>query len=189
MKRFEPQPEPTDFEQRVRKPGTAWLADHPDGRLPDYWRHARSALADAFGGLCAYSVIHLHGCGTVDHFVPLSERRELAYEWSNYRYCAGWLNSSKQNVPGGELLDPFEVQDDWFEISLPSLQLRVTDACPPEIRARAEYTIRRLQLRDGERAIRGRQALMELYVAGAMSVEALDALCPLLGQAVRRHHQ
>ncbi len=185
MKRFTPQPAPDHFDEQVRRPGRQWLETHPQGRPPDYWQRARGALADAFEGLCAYSVIHLFETGTVDHFVSIDEARDRAYDWSNYRYCAGWVNASKGNIPSALLMDPFEVQDDWFEIQLPSLQLRVTDACPQPLRERAEFTIRRLRLRDGERAIRGRQNLMELHLSGELPLESLEAFCPLLARALR----
>lgn len=185
MKRFERKTEPADFDARVRQRGMRWLAARPHGRPLPYWNEACAAVDRAFAGLCAYRVIHQHGCGSVDHFVSLDEDRALAYEWSNYRYCAGWLNSSKQEVRSDQILDPFEVEDEWFEITLPSLQLRVTDACPSALRAKAEFTIQRLKLRDGERAIRGRQALMELYVAGRLPIETMQVLCPLLARALR----
>ena len=47
--------------------------------------------------LCAYSAMY-ESVGTVDHFVSFHEDRSKAYEWGNYRYSAGWVNSSKQNV-------------------------------------------------------------------------------------------
>ncbi|MBF0285830.1 MAG: hypothetical protein HQL51_15380 [Magnetococcales bacterium] len=121
-----PPPEPADFDAKVRKLGSRWLDRHPDApaRPKDYWKKCRIDLAKGFHHLCAYGAM-FEPAGTVDHFISISQNRELAYEWCNYRYASGWINSSKQN-PGG-ILDPFLVQEGWFEIILPSLQLRITD--------------------------------------------------------------
>lgn len=186
MKRFTLAEAPAEFEELVEKPGGAWLGQNPTGRPPPYWAKVYGDVSDAFDGLCAYSVVFLSGAGTVDHWISIDEDRSQAYAWSNYRHCAGWLNSSKQALRADQLLDPFEVQDEWFELTLPSLQLTVTDKCPDDVRGRAEFTIKRLKLRDGERAIRGRQTYMELYRNGKMSLDAMDHFCPLLARALRR---
>lgn len=124
--------------------------------------------------------------GTVDHFVSCHENRQLAYEWSNYRYVEGWVNSAKSKRDSASLLDPFEVQDGWFEIDLPSLQLKLTDAVPPEYRERAEDTLRNLPIRDDERIIRQRRAWYELYEAGELTLDGLRKKAPLIAAAVER---
>ncbi len=49
MIRFEPVPEPPDFDARARRPGGAWLAEHPDAARPrDLWSPFKPALADGF---------------------------------------------------------------------------------------------------------------------------------------------
>ncbi len=114
MIRFEPVPEPTRFDREVRLPGEAWLAANPEpGRPKDFWTPFKGALADGFRNLCAYSAMY-EPVGTVDHFVSCHEDRSRAYDWENYRYCAAWINSSKGNVPAGDLLDPFEIGAGWL---------------------------------------------------------------------------
>ena len=100
MIRFDPVPEPEDFQERARTPGTTWLADHPDATRPrDYWTPFKGALASAFRNLCAYSAM-FEPAGTVDHFVSWHEDPSKAYEWENYRYCAAWANAaSKGRLP------------------------------------------------------------------------------------------
>ena len=111
MIRFERVPEPEDFQDKARAPGVAWVAAHPDAKRPkDYWTPCKGALAEGFRGLCAYSAMY-EPVGTVDHFVSWHEDRSKAYEWSNYRYSAAWINSSKSSVPSGYLLDPLEIED------------------------------------------------------------------------------
>jgi len=121
--------------------------------------------------------------GTVDHFLSCREHRDLAYEWNNYRFASQWINSSKQSADD-QVLDPFNVEDDWFEILLPSLQLVVTNSVPPEHRERAEYTLSRLHLRDDERVIRQRAEWYRMYREGELSLEGLRRKAPLIARAV-----
>ena len=105
-----PPGEPEVFDKIVRQPGNRWLSKHGDGRPPAYWTKVREALAEGFHDRCAYSAQQLNTPGTVDHFISIDEDRDKAYEWSNYRYAASWINSCKLSVRSTELLDPFEVQ-------------------------------------------------------------------------------
>lgn len=111
-----PLTEPAGFDERCRRPGNAWLAANPTSRRPrDYWSPFKPALADGQRNLCAYSAMW-EPVGTVDHFDP---GHDLAYEWSNYRFAAQWINSSKKRE---SVLDPFLVENGWFRLLLPSLQ-------------------------------------------------------------------
>lgn len=185
MIRFERVPEPDDFDREARVPGKAWLAANPDGRPKDFWTPFKGKLAEGFRNLCAYSAMY-EPVGTVDHFVSCNEDRSKAYEWENYRYCAAWINSSKGNVPAGNLLDPFEIQDGWFELHLPSLQLRVAPAVPAELRDRAEFVLVRLHLRDDERVMRQRQEWYRMYQSGELSQDGLERKAPLIAAAISR---
>lgn len=184
MIRFDRVPEPAEFAGKARAPGEAWLAANPgDGRPKDYWTPFKGPLADGFRNLCAYSVMY-EPVGTVDHFVSCHEDRSRAYDWDNYRYCAAWINSSKGNVPAALLLDPFDIEDGWFELHLPSLQLRVSDRIPDEIRDRAEYALTRLRLRDDERVMRQRREWYRMYQGGEISREGLEGKAPLIAAAL-----
>ncbi|WP_198935432.1 hypothetical protein [Chlorobium sp. KB01] len=139
MIHFIPPSEPHDFECKVRRRGGTWFSGGSAGRAPDYWNDCKSDLAAGFRNLCAYSAM-LDLVGTVDHFHSQSTHPHLVYEWSNYRYASAWINSSKKSA---EELDPFQVQDGWFEIILPSLQLVLTTTVSSEQRQLAEYTLNR----------------------------------------------
>ncbi|MCY4430297.1 MAG: hypothetical protein OXC11_07890 [Rhodospirillales bacterium] len=184
MIRFERVPEPLDFKRRATVPGNTWLTAHPgDDRPKDFWTSFKGKLAEGFRNLCAYSAMY-EPVGTVDHFVSCDEDRSRAYEWENYRYCAAWINSSKNNVPARDLLDPFEIEDGWFELHLPSLQLRVSDAIPEEFRQRAEYVLVRLHLRDDERVMRQRREWYRMYQCGELSQDGLERKAPLIASAI-----
>ena len=181
-----PIPEPHGFEVECRRKGQAWLAANRSAKRPkDMWSPYRLALAAGFSDRCGYGAMWISS-GTVDHFVCCSEDLQRAYEWANYRYIEGWINSSKKKIPSTDLLDPFEVKDGWFEIDLPSLQLKLTDAVPAQCRWRAEQTLKRLPLRDDERVIRQRRAWYALYQSGDLSLEGLRQKAPLIAAAVEK---
>lgn len=141
----------------------------------------------AFRNLCAYSAVETF-TGVVDHYRSCKNARHLAYEWGNYRYCLDKINKLKA-VHDERILDPFEVQDDWFEILLPSMQLVLTDRVPPEQRDRAEFTLRQLQLRGGredEWIVQLRQSWYQRYLNNRVGLEDLDELAPLIARAIRK---
>lgn len=156
-------------------------------RPRDFWSPFKGQLADAFAQLCAYSCL-FEPVGTVDHYLSFRERRDLAYEWSNYRFASQWINSSKQAADDA-VLDPFEVGDDWFELLLPSLQLVASDRIPPAERARAEKTLERLHLRDDERVVRQRSEWYRMYNEGEVSLDGLRKKAPLLARAIEKQQR
>jgi hypothetical protein len=190
MKRFDPPPEPPDFDAEVRQPGNHWLSQnlHENGilpkgqRPPDRWSGFKAQLADGFGNLCAYSVMY-EPVGTVDHYLSCENHPRLAYEWNNYRYSSAWINSSK-GTHDEAVLDPFQVEDNWFEILLPSLQLVLTNAVPPEELGRAKFTLKRLHLEHDERVLRQRQQWYKIYQEGNLTLEGLEEVAPLIARAV-----
>jgi hypothetical protein len=123
--------------------------------------------------------------GTVDHFLSTDNHRHLAYEWSNYRYASGWLNSSKRSLDR-QVLDPLRVRDEWFEIDVASLHLQLTPAIRARIRPSAEFTLRRLGLDYGPRVIIQRQTYLNLFTSGEIRLSDLDREAPLIGMIVRR---
>lgn len=175
---------PRGFDAKVKVPGNAWLADHPKSqRPPALWAPHTAALSEGFDNLCGYAAMFDPTGGTVDLFLSFKHHPALAYEWSNYRFASGPLNSSKRNADDA-VLDPFEVGAGWFEIILPSLQMRLTDAVPVALREKATFTMKRLKLRDGERVIRWRQSWYRTYTNGQLTLEGLRVVAPLLAAAV-----
>jgi len=145
-----PRSEPPDFDQKVRAKGKRFLKNAAtpvqwDGH--EYWRAALGDLREGYDSICAYLVHWIPpgtGFATVDHFVPRSVRRDLAYEWSNYRLACGAINSKKREYQ--DVVDPFSVEDGWFALDFPSLQVRCGVASDRPLRMGIEATINRLDL-------------------------------------------
>ena len=181
--------EPETFDEKCRQAGARWLNAHPKAgrkknkRPKDFWTPFKPQLAEAFRDLCAYSAMY-EPVGTVDHFLPVDADETLAYEWRNFRFAAGWINSSKNKEIN--ILDPLLVQPGWFEVLLPSLQLVVTEHVPAAFRDQAEHTLIRLHLRDDERVIRQRRRWYQLYQQGKLSLDGLRACAPLIAAAVEK---
>ncbi|HOW48134.1 MAG TPA: hypothetical protein P5163_06160 [Rubrivivax sp.] len=179
-------PEPEDFDARVRRPGKAWLAANPAAKRPHaYWAPYTAVLEAGCQGLCSYAAMLDPTGGTVDHFLSFRNHPALAYEWRNYRFASATMNSCKGNADD-TVLDPQQVRAGWFEIVLPSLQLRLTDRVPQRLRAKAAYTLRRLKLDNGERVVRWRQSWYQLYTAGQLDLAGLRRVAPLIADAVER---
>jgi hypothetical protein len=177
--------EPDDFNDDCRVPGNQWLAAHADPTEdpPNRWRDYTSVLRAGFNNRCGYLAIwDLNG--TVDHYLSVDNHRHLAYEWTNYHYATGWLNSSKQNLDQ-QVLDPLQVRDEWFEMDLASLHMRLTAAVPARIRPIAEFTLRRLKLDYGPKIIDIRAIYWDLFQTGGMDLGSLDREIPLMATAVR----
>lgn len=186
MIRVERVDEPADFDEQVRRRGQAWLAKGDKPNTPGYWRHAVRALRKAFHDRCGYTAMWLSAPGTVDHFVSRDEDRSLAYEWTNLRYAAAWINSSKGALRSTEVLDPFEVEDDWFELKLPQCEIVVTECCPAEHRGRAETMLTRLGLGRGENVVVYRLEWLRMYEEGELTLEGLERKAPLIARAIRK---
>lgn len=178
------------FEEKVRAPGHRWLEAHRSDagkrRPPDLWREILVDLADTFHRRCAYTAMWINCDGTVDHFVSIDEDLERAYDWDNLRYCAGWFNSKKQHIRSSDILDPLVVEDGWFELSWPDLQLRITDRCPEALRPGAERMLEDLGLRNGRRVIENRRAYRALFDRhGAPALQQIEEEAPLVARAIR----
>jgi hypothetical protein len=181
----EPQPEPPDFDAKVRQPGRTGVASS-EGELRPLWRHCATQLWEAYKGVCAYSSLHIpRGTGaiSVDHLLPKSKRRELAYEWSNYRLACVRMNARKNALE--DVLDPFEVQDGWFALELSTLEVIPGEGLTESLRAQVQMTIDRLDLNDDE-FVRAREAHYMAWREGDMKLRLLRKYCPFLAKELLR---
>lgn len=183
-KQPEPRPPDFDFDREVRQRGLSALAELA-GKAPtikrrgprirkqverledlepqvlrkyDYWTRALPALHRAYRGVCAYTCFYIEPLTgpTVDHFVAItrSELRE-AYEWDNYRLACSLMNACKGDFP--DVLDPFIVQDGWFQLNLDTFEVLPAEGLEATLRQRVQETVERLRLNSLEcRSVRRR---------------------------------
>lgn len=182
--------EPDGFDAQCRKKGSDWLARNPKAsrqrkqRPRDFWSPFRSDLANAFSERCAYGAMYEPN-GTVDHFKPVDVDENLAYEWQNYRYVTGWINSSKSNR--APVLDAFQVKSGWFELLLPSLQLVAIKAkIPTKLHGLVNQTLKDLHLVDDERIVRQRREWLRMYEDGEITFSGLKKKAPLIAAAIEK---
>lgn len=185
-----PIPEPAGFDKNCRKKGREWLERNPDAsshRFPGYWRDFQPQLATGFVYRCGWSATHIGTDGAVDHYHSRSgpNGRQLAYEWLNFRYISTTVNSSKQALDA-EVLDPFEVRAGWFEVRLPSFQLVRTDQVPANLRAKADFTIKRLKLVSGSKFIANRKYWYQQHRREGLPLDRLREYAPLVATAIDR---
>jgi uncharacterized protein (TIGR02646 family) len=187
--KVEPRPEPERFNADVREPGRRALAEDRDP-LPDHWRNCLPYLSREYDGVCAYSCFYIPlvtGARSVEHFAPKSTHPDLAYEWSNYRLVCARMNSRKGNR--GEVLDPFEIGEDWFELEFVCMQVRPAPHLPKAIMRRVEATINRLKLNDTE-SCDARATSYEEWTHGHCDDSLMERHAPFIyREAVRQGKQ
>ncbi|HZF08940.1 MAG TPA: hypothetical protein VFE33_09145 [Thermoanaerobaculia bacterium] len=179
------QPEPTDFDERVRQPGLQALATHPK-KLPRHWGRCAVQLWEAYKGICAYlCVIIPRGTGarSVDHLAPKSSHPDLAYEWSNYRLVCSLMNSRKRDFE--DALDPFEIPDGWFALDLSFLKIFPNPDLDEETCDRVKATIDRLRL-DDEECRAARAMYYDAYLGGRLTFDLLEEWSPFVARELRR---
>ena len=129
-----------------------------------HWTRAMPALHRAYGGYCAYLARYIEPVETptTDHFVALRNATDpmLAYTWSNYRLAHAMVNGVKSAIP--EVLDPFEIGEQWFALDLVTFKTVLGPKAPPEKREAVGRTIDVLKL-DGRELATTRRRAAERY--------------------------
>ncbi len=189
MIRIAPPAEPATFHAQCRQQGGTWLGTHATGRPRDFWTPFQPDLATGFDNRCGYKALWDLD-GTVDHYLSCKNHRPHSYEWTNYRYVSGPINSSK-GTHDAAILDPFAVQDDWFEVDLLTMQLLPTAAIPTAEQARADFTLQQLKLRDGTKVKRQRRAWYDQFKAGTFgpapgAIDNLRVFAPQVAAAIEK---
>lgn len=182
-------PEYPGFEAEVRVPGFAFLNDTPNPtseqfKKKNFWSRATKELHAAYSGICAYTAIYLTDQGSVDHFRPKSSHPQLAYEWSNFRLASGRVNGSKGNQI--DIVDPFEVEDDWFYLDVPACLLKANPSLDREIRNRINGTINSLRLNQDDSYVQDRCNILMEFARGDISGNFLMRRYPFLSKEIIR---
>lgn len=185
MIHFDRPPEPADFDTKVRIPGKEWLSRNHGKTPKDFWTTCKAELAEGFSYLCGYCAMFVPVKDSqVEHYRSKSKYPEEAYDWDNYRYASPKINQWKSD--SDEILDPFEVEDGWFEVQLSSLQLIRTRLLPTDKNSLAKSTLDRLRLGTGEDLIKERRAYYREFLEGDCTLGSLSGKAPLIGRAVEK---
>ena len=189
--------EPEHFDKNCRVPGATFLSKRPEKdphEKSEWWSAFKPKLAEHFHHRCGWLATPIGLHGDVDHFLSCGHRsgspsphRSSAFEWTNFRYICGTVNSRKGSLDD-QVLDPCEIGTGWFEVILPSFQLIATKLIPTAaLHAKAKFTLEELDLRRGFEA---RWARWDVYRrhwnGGNPNVLALAEDAPLIAEAVQR---
>lgn len=182
-------PEYPDFDVEVRTPGAIFLGEFSNPtseqfKRKNFWSRAARELHAAYSGICAYTAMYLPEQGTVDHFLPKSSHPHLAYEWGNYRLAGGRVNNSKANQ--ANIIDPFEVENDWFYMDIPACLLRPNPTLDKPLRNRISSTINSLRLNSDDNYVQERCNILIEYARGDISANFLTRRYPFLSKEVVR---
>ncbi|MBI2302439.1 MAG: hypothetical protein HYU66_26335, partial [Armatimonadetes bacterium] len=123
------------------------------------------------------------GARTVEHLACKSKSPEQAYEWSNYRLVCLRMNERKHVFE--DVLDPFHVEDGWFQIEFVTFRVVPNRDLTDANRALVEATIERLRLNDGD-CRSSRQEEFEDYLHKGLSWTQLLKWSPFLAAEVAR---
>jgi hypothetical protein len=167
-----PQPEPPEFNEKVRQKGKKFLAGTPNPTAHQfkghsYWqRECLDWLYSAYAGVCAYSAQWIpqgEGTPTADHYKPKSAHPHLAYEWSNYRLASLRCNSLKKDYE--DVLDPFEIEPNWFHLKFPILIVTPNATLGANHTQKIQQTIDRLKFNENK-IINSRKEWLKQYCKG-----------------------
>ncbi|MCP4149185.1 MAG: hypothetical protein GY757_15670 [bacterium] len=185
------QPEPPDFKELVEIPGNRFLDDVPaptykQWKNHDYWTKTLTYTREVYEGLCAYSSLWISpntGSPTIDHFEPKSSQPRLAYKWSNYRYASLKFNNRKGTK---KILDPFDLEPDWFILNFSSLLVRPNPGLSPETKTAVQNTIDTLKLNEDDLCVECRQDWLMDYCNGEITFKYLQKKAPFIAYELQR---
>lgn len=110
------------------------------------------------------------------------------YEWSNYRLCAGVVNSKKGELLG--LVDPVDAKLGWFELNLASYRVGRGGPAPREQHEMIDATLPLLNIRD---CCAQRRRYVEEYRRGpgakGIDLTYLEHRAPFIASELRRQGQ
>ena len=188
MRTVTPQPEPQEFDQRVRKPGNAGLArlrvNGQKLRFNPLWNRVYDDFHRLYGGFCAYTCFYQVDRATVDHFRPKVRHPHLAYEWDNYRLSSPRTNQFKGKRE--DVLDPFEIGDGWFVLDFPSCLIRVRDGLEDALADAVTCTIDALRLNDDDYLVQRRFDLVHAFAEGCISQAYIRRMNPFVFDEITR---
>ena len=188
MRPVAPQPEPVEFDDRVRKPGNAHvLKQKASGRrlrFEPFWSELYDRFHEAYAGRCAYTCFYQPERATIDHFRPKQQFPELAYEWSNYRLCSPRTNQFKGSQ--GDILDPFLITSGLFVLNISGCLVRPADGLETDLRDSVRRTITALRLNDDDYLVQRRVELIVAFAEGHVNKEYVRMMNPFIFDEITR---
>ena len=190
------QPEPSNFDKKVRVPGNKFLLVNSkpiknEWKGKEYWRKAIPELCISYKRMCAYCATKIPattGEPTVDHYIPRVEDPTKAYEWTNFRLSSKRFNSKKHIK---KIIDPFEVMPDWFTIDFDTYLIRPNRT--PNVLTEdqfniIEYTITALDLNTDDDIVTERIEYINDYIKGDLSFNQLKRWVPFIAYELERQN-
>jgi hypothetical protein len=177
------QPEPAGFQETICQAQAELLkalaVDPMKAKLTaKIWQAWLSEMHRAYGKVCAYLCVYIpDGEWTIDHFKPKSKYKHLAYSWQNFRLACGTMNRNKGDSE--EVLDPFTIQDGWFQLEFSSLIVSPGPTLQAEIHAAVTESIKVLKLNDPVPKKR-RAADYDEYIGGHVDQDVLRRRNPFV---------
>jgi hypothetical protein len=183
-----PRPEPANFAVSVRVPGQAFIRLTPrptqqQYRTHDYWKLCLEQLRHSYREVCAYSSIWIPTNYTVDHFLPKGRYPNLAYEWSNYRLAADFVNNNKG--ASESVLDPFVILNGWFILDPATLYVKPEPTLSTVIKVRVQTSIDVLKL-NHYRLVNVRFQIFRGYIDGKQHLDTIAEKYPFIAAEIRR---
>jgi hypothetical protein len=187
--RVTPASEPAAFDATVRRPGRTYLRSNPNPsrdqfRNANFWKECLRDMRRAYRNICAYSGIWVPTNATVDHYVPKSITPDLAYEWSNFRLALDKVNNYKGDST--EVVDPFTIQDGWFNLDFDSFYVLPSDNLEPHLKRQVQATIGILRLNRDDALVALRFNVVREYALGEVSLSYLQNYYPFIAQELNR---
>jgi len=193
MIKVKEQPELSLFDEKVRKPGEAFLKEVPkpiDKQWAShrYWSRISLAFYKCYGGICAYTGLWFSLSNTdasIDHFLPKNHYPSLAYEWNNYRLTTIKTNRNKGTET---IIDPFEIEDGWFVLEIPTCLIKPSLTLPKSKRQLIEHTIKVLKLNSDDNMVQERLSIIEYYIQGNIDFDFLERRYPFIAKELIRQN-
>jgi len=192
MIHVEKQPEPDNFDERVRKRGQTFRSKIPnpgnsEWKNKEYWREAIPDLRKAYSGICAYCCVWIPrttGNSSVDHFIPRSVAPHLAYEWDNFRLASATMNSRKSRST--DIIDPFLVEDGWFQLVFPEMLVIPNLQLPENIKKQVIKTINDILDLNDETLIEERFEFLQQFCYTPIRLPDLKRSAPFIAIEIER---
>lgn len=184
-------PLPSNFEANVRVPGMIFLSANPNPtktqwKAHRYWQYIHEDMHKSLKGICSYcgsfTPFRSGGSGvdhtSIDHYIPKSIDKTIAYEWSNYRLCRTKLNVRKDNFL--DVLDPYCVNTGDFRINFSNFFIFPADSLEPGEKIKVEKCIARLQLNSDDSYVNERMRVVYSYAQGRLPMTEVERYYPFI---------